>query len=60
MYVPSIGKHKKLSYDLLGRSLILFFLVQFKQDFFYFIKHFLKSCILHFDLIPFANFRARD
>ena len=36
------------------------FLVQFKHVFFYFIKHFMKLCILHFDLILFGIFRARD
>ena len=36
------------------------FIVQFKHDFFYFINHFMKLCILHFDLIPFDIFRASD
>ena len=37
-------------------EVISFFLVQFKHDLFYFIKHFMNACILHFDLYLLPTF----
>ena len=61
--VMTYHKLFNIIYTRIGRSLSNFvFFVQFKHDFFYFIKDFMKLCtsILHFDQIHFAIIWARD